>query len=200
TGRLVSTCQEKHGHVTQAVLNEDGSLLATTGWDDKLRLWDATTGKLLLTKSEGFATYVGTDRRHRLWSTDRQGAGVRLWELVRGGELTVLLPRTVALTGDIGLGVSPDGRLLATTHEDGIRLWDLGTAQEVAYLPSWRTFSVVFHAERSALFSSGESGVYRWPLATDGAGCLRVGPPQSLGVPATRLGSAGGRYLSLSAD
>src|SRR5262249_51405104 len=124
-------------------------------------------------------------------------------EVVRGEEFTPLRGRTekpYPFNG-VPLHVHPDGRLLASGHADGVRLWDIEGGEEIALLPGYRTYSVLFHPHGDALFTSGEAGVFLWPLTgLRKADRLRVGPAQSLGLPPTRIGAEGMRTASLSAD
>jgi WD40 repeat protein/tetratricopeptide (TPR) repeat protein len=203
TGQLVSTCLEKQGHISQVTLNDDGRLLATVGWDLRLRLWDADTGKLLLVKTEGARPWLGKDRHGRLWSTDGQGLQARLWETVRGEEVTTLEGRASPLPPVSCLHVSPDSRLLASGHEDGVRLWDLYAGREIAHLPGGVIQDVVFHPGQSALFAVGLSGAHRWPLTLSrdkSSERLQVGPSHYVGLATLPAGPETQRQASLSAD
>ena len=56
--------------------------------------------------------------------------------------------------------VSPDGRLLAVGMNDGVRLWDLATGQELACLPLGPT-SALFEPSGRGMLTSGAIGVRR---------------------------------------
>src|SRR5262249_22454858 len=80
--------------------------------------------------------------------------------------------------------VSPSGRargrLLAVGLRDGVGLWDLASGAEVGFLPADLTECVAFDAS-GALWTNGDSGVRRWPVADDPASeGVRIGPPERL--------------------
>ena len=79
--------------------------------------------------------------------------------------------------------VSPDGRLLATSAGDGIRLWESDTGRELARLKAGVCETVLFHPDGQSLISSGRWGLYRWPIRPDpdrGPDAICVGPPELL--------------------
>src|SRR4051812_31435466 len=69
------------------------------------------------------------------------------------------------------LDISPDGWLLASAADDGVRLWDLAAGQEVAALPTGPAESAVFEASGRFLLTAAASGLHRWPIRF-GAGPL----------------------------
>ena len=86
-------------------------------------------------------------------------------------------------TGVTSADVSPDGGLIATSHGDGVYLWESDTGRELAHLKSGQIDSVLFHPDGGSLITSGRWGVDRWPIRRDpdgGAAVLRIGPPALL--------------------
>ncbi|WP_224371901.1 protein kinase domain-containing protein [Hyalangium versicolor] len=103
----------------------DARWLATGGKDGLVRLWDATTGKLVH-KLEGHAnpTTALTFSRdgQRLATADASGE-VRLWEVGSGKGRALGLHEEPVLA----LAFSPDGQKLASGSKAGkLRLWRLG--------------------------------------------------------------------------
>jgi WD40 repeat protein len=71
--------------------------------------------------------------------------------------------------GPVHLDISPDGRLMASTGPDGVRLWDVAGAKQIAMLVGGaelpgRDPSAVFHPSGDSLLTSGSSGLFRWPI------------------------------------
>jgi WD40 repeat protein len=80
--------------------------------------------------------------------------------------------------------VSPDGRLLAIATSNGALIRELATGKDVVRFPlAEHTLSVEFHPDGSCLFTSGDSGVSRWPIiynTTAQASGPVLGQPQKL--------------------
>ncbi len=86
-------------------------------------------------------------------------------------------------TRELSADVSPDGRLLAIGGGDGVRLWEADAGRELAHLKTGYCNTVLFHSDGQSLISSGEWGLYRWPIRSapeDGPDAIRVGPPELL--------------------
>jgi WD40 repeat protein len=76
---------------------------------------------------------------------------------------------------------------MASASNDGVRLWDLAFAREIAFLPIGQSKSAVFHSDGKSLITTGSSGLHRWLIQPDPEttiGGMRIGPPLALGPPA----------------
>ncbi len=90
-----------------------GDLLASTGWETKLRLWDPETGKQLFSTMSGWGIprFSPDDR---LLSGDFRDGKMGLWEVAAGGEYRTLLRAAAAGKGEYYItSIRSDGRLLA---------------------------------------------------------------------------------------
>jgi WD40 repeat protein/tetratricopeptide (TPR) repeat protein len=107
-----------------------------------------------------------------------------MWEVAGGWECRTLhhgfvgnRTRRPDHWGPTSLDFAPDGSLLASSHLDGVRLWDLAGAvstpeqrgagnavAEIGHLPMRWTAHVRFHPKGDSLFTYGLSGLHHWPL------------------------------------
>jgi WD40 repeat protein/anti-sigma factor RsiW len=160
--------------VDHLIFNRAGTLLAAAEEFKRTRLWDLASGRLLLA-APGRALCFSPDDR-KLAFQDRGHLG--WWELRGGTELRTWSRIARALE------FSPDGALLAATGEDGVHLWEVAAAREVADLRLDQCETAAFHPAGKSLVTYGKvSGLRLWPVQAlpDEAGDHRqIGPPRVL--------------------
>ncbi len=176
-----------HGaEVSHASFGRDGDLLATRAWDGTSRLWETHTGNQLLVADLGIMS-AGILDQGSLVPVTRDYASFGLAELATGHEC-----RTLHCHGDVKgpvhADISPDGMWMASSGDDGVRLWCISTGREVGYLPLNRTFVSFFDPSGRFLLTAGDHGLHRWPLTPPAAprvdveanGLMKIGPPEAL--------------------
>jgi WD40 repeat protein len=188
TGKTI--VEMPHGGYPQKLLftADGGKLVSCSLWDSHLLLWDVGTGHKEL-EIHGFAnlaTDVAADGRVALFRAD--GSSIELWELADGSECRPFPRAWFPPLGACGaMSVSPDGRLLVTSGEKGLELWDLEEWRRVAVREDM--LCAALFDEQGNLILSRESGVYGWPRrertrAQSGRPATTVisfGPAQRLG-------------------
>jgi eukaryotic-like serine/threonine-protein kinase len=177
------------GHAQQVNVlrfHPDGDLVLTCSWDGTARLWDAGTGRSVV----HWQSLVGDPhfgRDGRACGVVKVGGETRVLEVEPGREYRTLVA---------GLGpgqseyyqadISPDN-LLAVGMEDGVRLWELDTGRELAFLPigKCQTTSFVAGKRGRELLSCGPGGLHRWPIVEEAGarGRLRIGAPRKVRLP-----------------
>jgi hypothetical protein len=81
------------------------------------------------------------------------------------------------------LQIHPGGRLLATCGLDGVRLWDMVTTREIAYISISETLGILFEEGGGGLLTYDSSQLRRWPVdlsSREGRPLVRVGSPRRL--------------------
>jgi RNA polymerase sigma factor (sigma-70 family) len=134
--RLGTTRGRHTDNLSALALSPDGKLLATRAGDDRVRLWDASTGKELHALggphgSPGLWGFAFAPDGGTLVTCGADGL-VRFWDLATGRERFQVLgnPRGVR-----AVAFSGDGKLLAVGGEDNrLDLWDPAAGKELRRL------------------------------------------------------------------
>jgi serine/threonine protein kinase/WD40 repeat protein len=156
-------------HTTNACFSPRDDLLASSGWEGQLRVWNPTTGRELFALPGASVAQFSRDGS-RL-ATTVLGATVQVWEVTGSRGYRVLrTPREPTQGGTWAMHFSPDGTLLATTGGGGARVWDVATGRDLADLPTGNCSGVVFAADGRALFTRTALGLERWPIHTNATG------------------------------
>jgi serine/threonine protein kinase/WD40 repeat protein/tetratricopeptide (TPR) repeat protein len=164
--------------VVRAVsVSPDGRCLATgsnphfppTG---ELRLWDASTGRLLLPPipHTNYVSAIAFHPQGKLVATGDYNGLVRFWDTAIGREIGRPLPQ-----GEIvmSLAFSPDGKILAVglamdhARKPGTRLWDTATREPIGdLLPSTdRVTRIEFRSDGQALLAdTGRANSRLWDV------------------------------------
>jgi WD40 repeat protein len=187
TGQKRQALEGHRGAVAELLFLDDEQVLASMSWDGTMRLWDTHTGRSLVTTAGGAGFPKFNPRTRRLGGHFREWGQLALYE--------VTLPATVrtfaesSLEPDAGISCidfSPDGRWLASSAPDGVRLWDLVGSLPSVHLRMEQANTVLFASDGGSLVACAWSGLLRWPITRRAADELQLGPPQLAALPLTR--------------
>ena len=141
TGRKIVTLTEHSEDITTLAFSPDGKILASGSWDNTIRLWNPTTGKLLflpLREHTGAVISLAFSPDSKMLASGSRDRTIRLWSATTSQYLATLEEQiawgVVTNEGHTGtvtaLAFSPDGATLVSGSTDQtVRLWDVNTKQ-----------------------------------------------------------------------
>jgi serine/threonine protein kinase/WD40 repeat protein len=182
--RKVASLEGHVQDVDQLTFHPAGHLLASGSWDGVVRLWDLAAARNTMQIPLSAKLQFSRDGRW-LGFFEASEDYAQLLELTMVQEYYTL-ESSSDQAAYFFCAPSPDGRLLAIAMKDGVRLWDLPSRREVAFVPSGYTESVLFEAGGHALLiCSTRMGLARFPLRNSETNAteLLLGPPQQIEVP-----------------
>ncbi len=135
SGKLLRELKGHKGEAYFAAWSPDSKLLASSGKDDTVRVWDVDTGKQALETLTGHMSLVTC----MVFGATRPvlasccGYMIIIWERQQLGRIVTVMQRLELLTHSEHISLSPDDSRLASWGRDGkIRVWDVSTGQPIS--------------------------------------------------------------------
>ncbi|MEG3954814.1 WD40 domain-containing protein [Microcoleus sp. herbarium2] len=189
------------GSVRSVIFSPDGKLLATGDTDSVVRLWEASSGKEILS-CKGHTNVVESvafSPDGEILASGSYDKTIKLWDVNTGECLKVLQGHTESV---MSLTFNADGNILASGSFDRtVRLWDLRTGECCKILQDHTkvVFSVAFHPAGEMLASGSRDRTVRlWNIGT--GECLKTLQGHTNDVFSVAFDSAGEILASGSAD
>jgi WD40 repeat protein len=160
-------------HVHSIAFAPDGKLIASSGWEGRIHLWDARTGGLVRTMPSRLENTLGTNSvpcvafapdGKRLLSGHRDGS-TRMWDTASGKEHWRSDMKSHG--GVNAVAYAPDGKVVASSYTGSpTRIWDAETGKELLRLEedSTSSLSLAFSADSKLLISGEPFRVRLWDL------------------------------------
>ena len=107
----------------------NGKMLACSGWDNEVRIWDANTKEILasLSGGEGFV-YCAQFSPDSKFIASGRSKGIDIWEIMN----RKLLKKIGDTLGIRSIVYSRDGKRILTGSEDGIvQIWEVATEKQL---------------------------------------------------------------------
>jgi WD40 repeat protein len=200
TGKLLATaCADRHIYLwdmskspasatrlsDEAVVvsidfNHRGNFLVTGDWHNWAKIWNVGTGKELLRWPAALASRFSTDDE---WITCQiTGNRLELFQFSSAAECPTLHFQAPA-GGTYSVAYSPDGRMLVSTHKDGLRIWDARSSLESVFIPHGDTRVVQYARDGHGFVTAEGSELLWWPIQAKeqgGTNSFTIGPVESV--------------------
>ncbi len=162
------TLRGHQGDVYHAEFSPDGKVLATSGQDRTVRLWDVATGETrrILTGHSHDVNWVTFAPDGRTLATASEDQTVKLWDAATGRERRTLSGHRGEV---IGVLFTPDGRrLVSCDREEHLIVWDSATGRECSSFRVRKEFdeAMAISPDGTTLAIGGGRGVGLWDLAS----------------------------------
>jgi WD40 repeat protein len=162
------TLRGHQGEVYHAEFSPDGKVLATSGQDRTVRLWDVATGETrrILTGHSHDVNWVAFAPDGRTLATASEDQTVKLWDAATGAERQTLSGHRAEVVGAL---FTPDGRrLVSCDRDEHIIVWDPATGREQLTFRVRKEFdeAMAISPDGTTLAVGGSGGIGLWDLAT----------------------------------
>jgi serine/threonine protein kinase/WD40 repeat protein/tetratricopeptide (TPR) repeat protein len=184
TGTATAVTEPWRGHLTAGVIlafSPAGDRVLSNDWSNVLRLWDAGTGRLLLSLPGYSGIPVFASDGRSLSGGLRLAAGREMRRLHR--------PTPGGPEPFINFSLHPDDRLLAGSTKSGLSFFDLDSGEQIGFVAEALSRDVGFAQgnwsrnlsfdRTGALWTTG-GGLVRWPVESRAGGRLRIGSPEAI--------------------
>jgi eukaryotic-like serine/threonine-protein kinase len=159
-----------HASVFSAIYSYDGRHIVSGGYDGKIRIWDAVTGKEIkvLVGHKGPVQSVAISKDGQFIVSGSWDKTIKIWNTESGQEV-----KTMSGHKDIVwcVALSPDGKVIASVSpgDTVVRLWDAKTGKELISLRGHKSGidQVVFSPDGKFIISGDNLGDIKfWDTTT----------------------------------
>ncbi|AFY44321.1 WD40 repeat domain-containing protein [Nostoc sp. PCC 7107] len=156
-------------------ISSDSEILLTQGSAGKI-IWNLQSGKKIRRYLGTYTVmWVISPNSKTVVGEDGFDGKIKVWDLITGKELLVLDNQGAIAVRK--LSFSQDGKLVAGSGDDGIKIWNFETGEQIQRVDKFKNVqfhkhlnhvgNVIFNFDNQTLFSSGSDGLIQiWDVKT----------------------------------
>jgi WD40 repeat protein len=154
-GALLTMLEGHRGNVRNAAWSPDGGLVASSSWDETVRVWDPGTGRILASLEGSWCTRCAwSPCGKRVLTVDWKSFSV--WDWRHGRRLF-----TVATEADGHLFWPSGSRIIALADQRAM-VWDAETGAEIGTLETGPAFRLAVAPNGSRIATTGNGAITIW--------------------------------------
>ncbi|WGV25281.1 NACHT domain-containing protein [Halotia branconii] len=175
TGKEILTLEGHQTAVWSVSFSPIEKILATGGYDHRIKIWDLHNGKCLktLTENDSWLRSVSFSPNGKILASGSTNKIIRLWDIHTGECLKTLTGHTKTV---LSVSFSSDNQILASGSSDKtIRLWNVNTGEclKILHGHNYLVESVAFSPDNQILASgSADKTIRLWNVNT--GECLKT--------------------------
>ena len=183
----LGTVRQLNAHraaILRVLFNPHGEEICTYGEDGNSRLWEAVSGRPLLTLEGMALQFSAAGQRLGFY---RPGTGLGIWQLARADAYQILRERNSARGAGWKSDLSSDGRWLALANANELYVWDLDSRRPPLTLSLTNLHSVFWHPHEPVLFLVRDGRIETrsvTPAEPAANVAAQLAPPKVLNLPA----------------
>ena len=168
TQQLIRTLPGHQNTISQIKYSPDGKLIASAGWDNSIKLWNAENGKLreTLRHTDGVNSIAFSADGQTLVSGSEDKT-IKIWDLTNQPKLIKTL--TGHTDSVKAVAVSPDDKIASAGYDNTIKLWTMaGELLQTINAHDLAITSLAFTPDNTLASASWDNTIKLWNLSKEG--------------------------------
>jgi WD40 repeat protein len=158
------------GAITSIAISPDSKHILLGGDDGNARVLDAASGKEISRKTHvATVTTVAFSPDGKYAASSGYDGNIHIWNSTSGAEIFHIIYDEPSLHNIVNtIAFSPDGKYIASGGDNGLRVWDIRTVEEIAYMEhDYGIISLAYSPDgKHIITGSVDNNARIWEVAT----------------------------------